>query len=264
MVPDLLVATFYLFTPLEDPASMRQGIEESCRAHEVLGTILLATEGINATIAGPHSGVLAVIDELREDPRLSELTWQESTAGDQPFKRMRVRLKKEIVTLGVPGIDPNRSKGTYVEPEDWNSLINEPDMILIDTRNDYEVSIGSFETAINPGVDSFSELTDWLDDRIKTGEQPRVAMFCTGGIRCEKSTALLKERGIQEVHHLRGGILNYLRNIPESESKWNGACFVFDERVAVGHRLEVIDHRICPSCQYPIGIEDDAVCANCC
>ena len=262
-MPDLLVATFYQFTPLEDPASMREGIEESCRTHEVLGTILLATEGINATIAGPYSGVLAVIDELREDPRLSELTWQESTAGDQPFKRMRVRLKKEIVTLGVPGIDPNRSRGTYVEPEDWNSLINEPDMILIDTRNDYEVSIGSFETAINPGVDSFSELTDWLDERIKTGEQPRVAMFCTGGIRCEKSTALLKERGIEEVHHLRGGILNYLKRIPESESSWKGACFVFDERLAVGHGLEVLEHELCSNCQYPMSVGDEGRCTHC-
>jgi UPF0176 protein len=262
-VPDLLVATFYLFTPLEDPASMRKGIEDSCCANEVLGTILLANEGINATIAGPRSGVLAIIDELKKDPRLADLTWQKSNARSQPFQRMRVRLKKEIVTLGVPGIDPHRSAGTYVEPEDWNSLISEPDMLVIDTRNDYEVAIGSFENAVNPGVDSFSELTDWLDDRIKVGEQPRVAMFCTGGIRCEKSTALLKERGIEEVHHLRGGILNYLRSVPESESKWNGACFVFDERVAVGHGLEIIEHRLCPRCQYPIGAENDAECANC-
>jgi UPF0176 protein len=261
-VQDFLVATFYQFTRLDDPASMREALENSCLERQVRGTILLADEGINATIAGPRPGVLAVIELLRTDPRLEGLTWQESTTDTQPFQRLRVRLKKEIVTLRVPGLDPGRSAGAYVEPEDWNELINDPDVIVIDTRNDYEVVIGSFEGAVNPEVDSFSELTDWLDERIDVGKQPRVAMFCTGGIRCEKSTALLRERGIEQVYHLRGGILNYLKRIPESESRWNGACFVFDDRVAVGHGLEVVEHRLCPNCQYPIGV-GGAECTHC-
>ena len=260
---DILVATFYLFTRLDELSSLRGDIEAACVENGVRGTILLAEEGINATIAGPPAGVHRVIDGLKHDPRMAELTWQESTTRSQPFRKMRVREKKEIVTLRVPGLEPGRSSGTYVEPEDWNELISDPEVIVIDTRNDYEVAIGSFEGAVNPGVDSFSELTDWLDERIDLESNPRIAMFCTGGIRCEKSTALLKERGIEEVHHLRGGILNYLKRIPESQSSWKGACFVFDERVAVGHGLEVLEHELCSKCQYPMSVGDEGRCTHC-
>ena len=260
---DILIATFYRFTHLEDPASMRRDIEATCLEHDVRGTILLAGVGINATIAGPRGGVLSVLEHLKKDPRFAALTWQESNANEQPFQRMRVRLKKEIVTLGLPGIDPRRSVGTYVEPEDWNRLLDDPDVIVVDTRNDYEVAIGTFEDSVNPDIDSFGELTTWIDEHIEVGRQPKVAMFCTGGIRCEKSTALLKERGIEDVYHLHGGILNYLRRIPREESRWQGACFVFDERIAVGHGLEVVEHRLCPSCQYPIPGDSDSGCTNC-
>jgi UPF0176 protein len=248
----MLVATFYRFTTLEDHASLQGPIEACCRAHDIRGIILLAPEGINATISGTREGVMAVIDHLKEDPRLAGLTWKESEAARQPFRKMRVRLKREIVTMGVEGIDPAHLAGTYVKPEDWNALISDPDVIVIDTRNDYEVEIGSFRNAIDPEIESFGQLPEWLDDRIDPKRQPRVAMFCTGGIRCEKSTALLKQSGVREVYHLEGGILKYLERIPEEESLWTGECFVFDERVSVGHGLKVGDYALCRACRHPI------------
>jgi UPF0176 protein len=248
----MLVATFYRFTTLEDHASLQGPIEACCRAHDIRGIILLAPEGINATISGTREGVMAVIDHLKEDPRLAGLTWKESEAARQPFRKMRVRLKREIVTMGVEGIDPAHLAGTYVKPEDWNALISDPDVIVIDTRNDYEVEIGSFRNAIDPEIESFGQLPEWLDDRIDPKRQPRVAMFCTGGIRCEKSTALLKQSGVKEVYHLEGGILKYLERIPEEESLWTGECFVFDERVSVGHGLKVGDYALCRACRHPI------------
>lgn len=262
-MPDLLVATFYMFVPLETPSSLEGPISECCERNEVRGTILLATEGINATISGTREGVMNVLGFLRSDPRFSTLTWKESAARTHPFGRMRVRLKKEIVTLGVPEADPCTLAGEYVKPKDWNALISDPDVLVIDTRNDYEVEIGTFQNAINPGIDSFSELTDWLDERIKPGEQPKVAMFCTGGIRCEKSTALLKYTGIEEVYHLEGGILKYLEEIPEEESMWEGTCFVFDDRISVGHGLAIVEHQLCPVCQYPLKSDDDAFPTAC-
>ena len=252
----MLVTTFYRFTTLEDHASLQGPIEACCTAHGVRGIILLAPEGINATISGNREGVMAVIDHLKEDPRLADLTWKESEAARQPFRKMRVRLKREIVTMGVEGIDPAHLTGTYVKPEDWNALISDPDVIVIDTRNDYEVEIGSFQNAIDPEIESFGQLPEWLDDRIDPERQPRVAMFCTGGIRCEKSTALLKQSGVREVYHLKGGILKYLERIPEEESLWTGKCFVFDERVSVGHGLKVGDYALCRACRYPVRESD--------
>jgi len=248
-----LVATFYKFTKLKDYFSMQEPIETCCRENDVRGIILLAEEGINSTIAGPRNGVLNVLKFLRKDLRLIDLSWKESGATKQPFKKLRVRLKKEIVTMGVSGIDPARLVGTYVKPEDWNNLISDPNIIVIDTRNDYEVEIGSFKNAINPDITAFGELPQWIDDNIDIDAQPRVAMFCTGGIRCEKSTALLKEAGVSEVYHLEGGILKYLEQIPEEQSLWDGQCFVFDERVSVGHGLEVGEYELCRACRHPIG-----------
>jgi UPF0176 protein len=255
-VTGFLIATFYKFTTIEDPATLQVSIEDCCIENNVRGIVLLANEGINSTIAGPRNGVLAVLEFLREDSRFSELTWKESTTQKQPFRKLRVRLKKEIVTMGVEGIDPDRIVGTYVKPEDWNELISDPNVIVVDTRNDYEVEIGTFKDAINPDIASFGALPQWIKDNINIDEEPRVAMFCTGGIRCEKSTALLKEAGVKEVFHLEGGILKYLEQVPEEQSLWDGQCFVFDQRVSVGHGLEVGEYVLCRACRYPICDED--------
>ena len=243
-VTEFLVATFYRFTTLEDYTSMQEPIENCCLENDVRGIILLANEGINSTIAGTREGVLTVLRFLQEDSRFADLTWKESSATEQPFRKLRVRLKKEIVTMGVLGIDPARLVGTHVKPEDWNELISDPNVIVVDTRNDYEVEIGSFKNAINPDITAFGELPQWIEENIDIDAQPRVAMFCTGGIRCEKSTALLKEAGVSEVYHLEGGVLKYLEQIPEDQSLWDGECFVFDERVSVGHGLEVGEYEL--------------------
>jgi UPF0176 protein len=255
---EFYVATFYRFTTLDDFASMQAPIEACCTAHNVKGIILLANEGINATIAGPREGILAVIDYLKKDLRMADLTWKESIASQQPFRKLRVRLKKEIVTMGIPGVDPAQLVGTYVKPSEWNALISDPNIIVVDTRNDYEVAIGSFKGAIDPDIKSFGELPDWLDKQVDVDQQPKVAMFCTGGIRCEKSTALLKQFGVNEVYHLEGGILKYLEEVPEEESLWEGQCFVFDERVSVGHGLEVGELTLCRACRHPIGNDERA------
>ncbi len=251
-----LVATFYSFTTLDDYTSMQEPIENCCRENDVKGIVLLASEGINSTIAGPRDGVMNVLHFLREDPRLAELSWKESIATKQPFGKLRVRLKKEIVTMGMPMIDPQRLTGTYVKPEEWNELISDPNVIVVDTRNDYEVEIGTFKNAINPDIASFGELPKWIEENIDVDMQPRVAMFCTGGIRCEKSTTLLKEAGLHEVYHLEGGILKYLERVQEDQSLWDGQCFVFDERVSVGHGLEVGEYELCRGCRHPIREED--------
>lgn len=253
---DFLIAAFYKFTVLDDIESLQKSIEDCCIEHEVKGIVLLANEGINSTIAGPRNGVLAVLGFLREYPQFVELSWKESTTTKQPFRKLRVRLKKEIVTMGVDGINPDRLVGTYVKPEKWNELISDPNVIVIDTRNDYEVEIGTFKDAINPDITSFGELPKWIEENIDIEEQPRVAMFCTGGIRCEKSTALLKEAGVNEVYHLEGGILKYLEKMEEELSLWDGQCFVFDERVSVGHGLEVGEYELCRACRFPICDKD--------
>ena len=252
----LLVASFYRFVRLEDPARLQASIQVCCEANDVRGIVLLATEGINSTIAGSPEGVHEVLDHLRAQQQFADLSWKESTARMQPFRTLRVRIKREIVSMGVDGIDPIRSVGTYVSPKDWNDLINDPDVLLIDARNDYEVKIGSFRGATNPDIASFRELPEWLSQCIDVGAQPKVAMFCTGGIRCEKSTALLKEAGLTDVYHLEGGILKYLEEVPESESLWQGDCFVFDERVSIGHGLALGDHVLCRACRHPLGIEE--------
>ena len=252
IVDPLLVAAFYKFIQLDDLESLQERIESCCQENNVFGIVLLAHEGINSTIAGTREGVGKVLEFLRQDSRFADLQWKESCATKQPFRKLRVRLKKEIVTLGIPGVDPNQLVGTYIKPSEWNALISDPDVFVIDTRNHYETEIGTFKGAVDPGLDSFSQLPAWLEKKIKSGEQPRVAMFCTGGIRCEKSTAFLKQAGVKEVYHLEGGILKYLEEVPEDESLWEGECFVFDQRVAVGHGLKLTDYELCRACRFPL------------
>ena len=251
-----LTAAFYKFVDLPDYVELKPPLLAFCEAHNVKGMILLAREGINSTIAGAAQDVHAVLSYLRADPRLSDLEHKESYADEPPFYRMKVRLKKEIVTMGVPGISPTLMAGTYVKPADWNALISDPDVVLVDTRNDYEVEIGTFEGAINPNIQTFSQLPDWVEKarelQTKLGRKPKVAMFCTGGIRCEKSTALMRTYGFDEVFHLQGGILKYLEQIPTEQSKWQGECFVFDERTSVGHGLVPGKLGICRSCRDPL------------
>jgi len=249
----LLVAALYKFVDLPDFAELKAPLLACCEQNGVKGTLLLAQEGINGTIAGSPAGIKAVLAYLRSDPRLADLAHKESTASKMPFYRMKVRLKKEIVTLGVAGVNPNKLAGTYVRPEDWNALIQDPDVVVVDTRNDYEVAIGTFKGALNPNTKSFSELPEWVRNEKALRGKPKVAMFCTGGIRCEKSTAFLRAEGFDEVYHLEGGILKYLETMPAENSLWQGECFVFDERVAVGHGLKPSSHELCRSCRYPIG-----------
>ena len=256
LVTNILVTTFYKFVHLDDPGSLQSSLAHRCRAGDVRGIILLATEGINATIAGPPDAVRRIVCGLRADSRFADLTARESWADTPPFRRLRVRLKREIVTLGVPDVDPAEHAGTYVSPQAWNALIEDPGVIVIDTRNDYEVRIGSFRGAVNPGLPTFRSLPQWIDDHLDLEDQPRVAMFCTGGIRCEKSTAFLRHAGVQEVYHLEGGILKYLETIPPEESLWDGECFVFDERVSVGHGLAIGPHELCRACREPLSPAD--------
>jgi UPF0176 protein len=254
------VAALYRFVAFDAPEELQPRIQAQCAAGGVKGTILLAHEGINGTVAGASKAIDALIVFLRDIPGCAELDVKYSHAKEMPFYRMKVRLKKEIVTLGVEGIDPKREVGTYVQPEDWNALISDPDTVLIDTRNDYEVAIGTFEGAVDPRTKSFSEFPEWF--RAHRAElaagKTKFAMFCTGGIRCEKSTAFLKAEGIDEVYHLEGGILRYLENIPEADSKWQGECFVFDERVSVKHGLELGEMELCHACRRPISQTDNA------
>ncbi len=263
-MPRFLTAALYKFVELPDFAELQAPLLDLCRQHGVKGTLLLASEGINGTIAGAPADVGAVLAWLRSDSRFSDLEHKESWAIDAPFHRMKVRLKSEIVSMHVEGLNPARMAGTYVKPEDWNALISEPDVVVIDARNDYEVSIGSFAGAHDPRTHSFSELPAWLEEHTGPGRmldttggrKPRVAMFCTGGIRCEKSTALLRSRGFDEVYHLQGGILKYLETVAPADSLWQGQCFVFDERVSVGHGLEPGGLSLCRSCRRPLGEQD--------
>jgi UPF0176 protein len=235
---DFLVAALYLFTPLDDFEGMRDPLKAFCVANDVRGSLLLASEGINGTICGPEAGVRTVLAHLRADPRMKDLKHKESWTHRHVFKRMKVRLKQEIVRLAVDNIDPNEIVGEYVKPEDWNDLISEPDVVVIDTRNDYEFAFGTFDGAVNPETQSFREFPDWVDGQDQLKKKPKVAMFCTGGIRCEKATAWMLKNGFDEVFHLEGGILNYLEKMPEDRSLWKGECFVFDDRVSVDHKLQ--------------------------
>lgn len=251
-----VVVTFYKFVKLPDFAAKQEPLLSYCHAQGIRGTILLAAEGINGTIAGSTPAIDSVFSFLRADPRLADLEYKQSHANSPPFDRMKVRLKKEIVTLGLPEIDPSDRVGTYVTPKDWNKLISDPEVIVIDTRNDYEVSIGTFKGAKNPQTTSFREFPDYVNHHLDPNKNKKVALFCTGGIRCEKATSLMMSRGFQEVYHLKGGILKYLEEVPEAESLWQGECFVFDQRIAVDHGLEVGSHEMCRSCGHPIAESD--------
>lgn len=251
-----LVAGLYKFTALTADAALQDHIHNACADHEVWGTLLLASEGINGTIAGPEDGVRAVLKVLRALPGCEELGAKESWADAQPFLRMKVRLKKEIVTMGVPGVDPRSEVGHYVEPEDWNALISAPDVVTIDARNAYEVQIGKFKGARDPEIRSFRAFPDWFREFRKDNPEVRVAMYCTGGIRCEKSTSLAKSEGLEEVYHLKGGILKYLEVVPEPQSLWEGECFVFDGRVSVVHGLEQGSYKCCRACRGPLSPSD--------
>lgn len=251
-----LVAALYHFVATPHFAALRAPLQALCEENGVRGTLLLAREGINGTIAGPQTGVRAVLAFLRAQPEFADLEHKESRANEMPFLRMKVRLKKEIVTMGVEDIDPTRSVGTYVAPDDWNALISDPDTIVIDTRNDYETAIGMFRGALDPKTKTFREFPDWVRQNAGLHNKPKIAMYCTGGIRCEKATAFMKEQGFEEVYHLKGGILKYLEEIPAENSLWEGACFVFDERVSVVHGLAEGEHRLCRACRHPLSAEE--------
>ncbi len=254
------VVALYRFTPFSDCTALRQPLARLCCSLGVRGILLLAPEGINGTIAGSDAAISQVLDHLRTFPGCADLEVKESRAATMPFLRMKVRLKREIVTMGVEGIDPLSEVGAYVEPGDWNTLISDPDTIVIDTRNDYEVAIGTFRGAIDPQITTFREFPDWFrakrDELAASGRRPKIAMFCTGGIRCEKSTAFAKAEGVDEVFHLKGGILRYLETVPQAESLWDGECFVFDQRVSVKHGLEPGSYDICHACRRPVSSED--------
>jgi UPF0176 protein len=253
---EIVVAALYKFVTLDDFHELREPLLDACLAAGACGTLLLAREGINGTIAATREGIDEVLAYLRSDPRLADLEHKESLDDHLPFYRMKVKLKKEIVTMGVPGIDPNKRVGTYVSPQQWNELIRDPDVLLIDTRNKYEYGIGSFDGAIDPGTDNFREFPQYVRTHLDPGRQKKVAMFCTGGIRCEKASAFMLEEGFEEVYHLKGGILKYLEEIPEEESSWHGECFVFDNRVAVNHKLEKGHYDQCYGCRHPITEQD--------
>jgi len=256
---NFLTIAFYKFVELSDIEARRAPLLAFCEQRGVKGLILLAKEGINSTISGPEDAIRAVLAYLRADPKFADLQPKESWSELPPFRRMRVRLKKEIVTSGVPEVSPSTMAGTYVKPEDWNALISDPTVVLIDTRNDYEVELGTFERAIDPNVQTFSQLPAWVNEadvlKAVDGKRPKVAMFCTGGIRCEKSTAMMRAKGYDEVYHLEGGILKYLETVSPEESLWRGECFVFDERVAVTHGLQRGESRLCRCCRQPFPLK---------
>ena len=256
----VVVAALYRFAKFPDFDSFRIPLQSLMLEECVKGTLLLAPEGINGTIAGSRHGIDAVIAWLGRDPRFQGLETKESYVEQNPFYRSKVKLKKEIVTMGVEDIDPNDIVGTYVEPEDWNDLISDPDVLLLDTRNKYEVEIGTFEKAVNPQTDTFREFPGYVEQSLNPQKQRKVAMFCTGGIRCEKSTAYLKQQGFDEVYHLKGGILRYLEQVPEEQSLWRGECFVFDNRVAVNHDLGKGNYDQCHACRMPITEADKQHC----
>ena len=256
------VAALYRFARFADPAALRAPLAELCAAQAIKGTLLLAREGLNGTIAGSASGIAAVLKHLRTLPDCAGLEVKLSSAAEMPFLRLKVRVKREIVTMGQPEIDPLSDAGHYVAPADWNALISDPAVVLIDTRNDYEVAIGTFAGATDPQTASFSDFPGWFrahrERLLGQGQTPKVAMFCTGGIRCEKSTAFLKAEGVDEVFHLAGGILKYLEQVPAADSLWQGECFVFDERVSVGHDLAPGSYELCRWCRRPVSAADRA------
>lgn len=271
MASKYIVAALYKFSPLADTKKMKAELEAACKKHGICGTLLLAHEGINGTIAGSREGIDAILHFIRRYQGLQDLEHKESTAAEQPFYRMKVRLKKEIVTIGIPEVDPNETVGTYLSPDEWNKVISDPDTVLIDTRNDYEVKIGTFKNAINPHTGTFREFPNYVQENFDPAKNKKVAMFCTGGIRCEKASAYMKKLGFENVYHLKGGILKYLETVPQEKSLWEGECFVFDQRVAVKHGLETGSYILCPSCRHPVApsekksgkYEEGVSCPNC-
>ena len=252
----VIVAALYHFTKFSDYKKLQDPLRKICNSEGIKGSLLIAYEGINGTISGSRSGIDAVLKHIRSMPGCSNLEHKESFASEIPFKRMKVKLKKEIVTMGQPHIDPTLNVGNYIEPSDWNNLISQDDVIVIDTRNDYEVAIGSFDGAIDPETKSFGEFPEWWEENRSKYQDKRVAMFCTGGIRCEKSTNFLLNEGVKDVYHLKGGILKYLEEVPKKNSKWNGECFVFDSRVSVKHGLEEGIYNLCYACRMPLAPDD--------
>lgn len=259
-MPKYLTAALYKFVSLSNYKALQSPILEACVRNGIKGTLLLAEEGINGTIAGLPENIHKLLYFLRSDAifenSLTDLEHKESFASENPFYRMKVKLKKEIVTLGVPGVSPTKKVGTYVKPENWNALISDPDVILIDTRNDYEVDIGTFKGAIDPKTTAFREFPEYVAEHFDKTKHKKIAMFCTGGIRCEKASSYMMDQGFEEVYHLQGGILKYLETVPEAESMWEGECFVFDQRVAVKHNLEVGDFDQCYACRHPLSPAD--------
>ncbi len=253
---DYVVCALYKFVRLEDYTELREPLTTLMNKHEIRGTLLLANEGINGTVASTREGIDALLAWFKQDSRLADIVYKESFDKQQPFNRTKVKLKKEIVTLGVEGIDPRHVVGTYVKPSDWNELISDPEVFVVDTRNDYEIEIGTFKNAVNPETETFRDFPEYVAQNMDPNKHKKVAMFCTGGIRCEKSTAYMKEQGFEDVYHLEGGILKYLEEVPEEESLWEGDCYVFDNRVAVNHQLEKSGYEMCRACRLPITQDD--------
>ena len=250
------VAALYRFARLDQYQSLQEPLAKLCCGQEIKGTLLLAAEGINGTVAGTPAAIKKLVDFLEAEPAIAGMELKYSYASEMPFKRMKVRLKREIVTMGVDDIDPLKSVGAYVPATDWNALISDPDTIVIDTRNDYETAIGTFQGAVDPQTKTFREFPQWVESHREELEGKKIAMFCTGGIRCEKATAYVKGLGFDDVFHLKGGILKYLEDVPAEESRWEGECFVFDERVSVGHGLIEGEAELCHACRNPIALED--------
>ncbi|PSR16834.1 hypothetical protein C8255_15770 [filamentous cyanobacterium CCP3] len=254
-----VIATFYKFVPLSEPGALRVELLDRCLGWGLRGTILLASEGLNATVAGDRQGIDQLLEWLHQHAEIGEFAHQESTTDKAPFERMKVKLKREIVTLGRPEVNPAQQEvGTYIHPQDWNQVITDPDVVLIDARNDFEVELGTFKGAANPQTQSFRDLPDYVATHLDPGQHKKVAMFCTGGIRCEKATAYLRSQGFEQVYHLQGGILNYLKTVPETDSLWQGDCFVFDDRVAVDHQLSPTDYELCLGCGHPVSPAEQA------
>jgi UPF0176 protein len=252
----IVVCALYKFVTLEKFQDLRQPLLKVMEYNKIRGTLLLASEGINGTVASNRQGIDALLAWFEKDARLGNIVVKESFENSNPFNRIKVKLKKEIVTMGIEGIDPKQVVGTYVKPKDWNALISDPDVVLVDTRNAYEVKVGTFEGALNPNTTNFREFPQYVRDNLDPKANKKVAMFCTGGIRCEKSTAYLKEQGFDEVYHLEGGILKYLEEVPEADTMWQGECFVFDNRVTVNHQLEKGAYDQCHACRLPITKEE--------
>ena len=255
---EILVAALYKFVEIDDLLSLQSNLYEICEKNNIMGTILIANEGINGTISGKTNEINQTISLLKSDKRFTNIEIKYSSSDKQPFHRMKVRLKKEIVTIGLPEINPNNKVGTYVKPDDWNDLISDPNVVVIDTRNKYETKIGSFENALDPETSSFREFPDWVKKfkSSKENANKKIAMFCTGGIRCEKASSLMKEEGFEDVYHLQGGFLKYLETIDKENSLWNGECFVFDQRVCLTDELEVGSYKMCFACRMPITEEE--------